>query len=102
MSLDKCVSFGLHLPKLKNGQKRKKMKILKRIGIVLGVLIVIWLIMAVFAPASAHVERTTIVNAPSNVVYDQVNNFHNWKSWSYWDNIDKVTMKDSFSGPEAG
>lgn len=78
------------------------MKIAKRIGIVLGVLIVIWLILAVFAPSSAHVQRTTIINAPSNVVYDNVNNFHNWKSWSYWDNIDKVTMNDSFSGPEAG
>jgi effector-binding domain-containing protein len=78
------------------------MKIAKRIGIVLGVLIGIWLILALIAPASVHVERTTTVNAPSNVVYDQVNNFHNWKTWSYWDNIDKVTMKDSFSGPEAG
>jgi effector-binding domain-containing protein len=78
------------------------MKIAKRIGIVLGVLVGIWLILALFAPASVHVERTTTVNAPSNVVYDQVNNFHNWKSWSYWDNIDTVTMNDSFSGPEAG
>jgi effector-binding domain-containing protein len=78
------------------------MKILKRIGIVLGVLVGIWVILALFAPAKVHVERTTMVNAPSNVVFEQVNTLGNWKSWSYWDNIDKVTMKDSFSGPPAG
>ncbi len=78
------------------------MKILKRILLVLGILLGIWIIIALFVPAECHIERSTVINAPAATVYAQVNNFHNWKSWSYWDNIDTVTMKDSFAGPEAG
>ncbi|MDQ3110240.1 MAG: GyrI-like domain-containing protein [Bacteroidota bacterium] len=77
------------------------MKIVKRISIVLGILVGIWLILALIAPSSAHVERSVMVNAPAATVFDQVNTMQNWKSWSYWDNIDK-NMKDSFAGPPAG
>lgn len=78
------------------------MKIVKRIALVLGILVGIWLILALIAPAECHVERTTVINAPAATVYEQVNSFRNWKTWSYWDNIDKQTMNDSFAGPEAG
>ncbi len=78
------------------------MKIVKRIALVLGILVGIWIIIALFVPAACHIERSTVINAPAATVYEQVNSFHNWKSWSYWDNIDKTTMKDSFAGPEAG
>jgi effector-binding domain-containing protein len=78
------------------------MKILKRIALVLGVLVGIWLILALFAPSNVRVERTTMINAPSAIVFDQVNTLQHWKAWSYWDNIDKTTMKDSFAGPASG
>jgi hypothetical protein len=72
------------------------MKILKRIALVLGVLVGIWLILALFAPSNVRVERTAMINAPAAIVFDQVNTLQHWKAWSYWDNIDKITMKDSF------
>jgi effector-binding domain-containing protein len=77
------------------------MKIVKRIAIVLGILIGIWLILAVIAPGDCHVERSVMVQAPAATVFEQVNTIGKWKSWSYWDNIDK-NMKDSFAGPASG
>lgn len=78
------------------------MKIVKRIAIVLGILLGTWIILALVAKSEVHVERTLMINAPASAAFEQVNSFRNWKTWSYWDNIDKVTMKDSFAGPESG
>jgi effector-binding domain-containing protein len=77
------------------------MKIVKRIAIVLGILIGIWLILAVIAPGKTRVERSVMVQAPAATVFEHVNTLGKWKSWSYWDNIDK-NMKDSFAGPPSG
>jgi effector-binding domain-containing protein len=78
------------------------MKILKRIAIVIVILLGIWIILALFAKSEVHVERSLMINAPASAAFEQVNNFRKWKTWSYWDNIDKTTMKDSFAGPESG
>jgi effector-binding domain-containing protein len=77
-------------------------KFLKRTGIVLLVLVLIWTITALFSSPTCHVERTMAINAPAGVVFDQINTLQNWKKWSYWDNIDKISMHDSFAGPESG
>lgn len=77
------------------------MKILKKIVIVLAVLFGLYILISLFLPSKVRVERSILINTPPAVVFPQVNNFHNWQSWSYWDNIDPA-MKSTYEGPESG
>ena len=47
------------------------------------------------------VERTTIINAPAEKVYAQIVDFHNWRAWSPWDDLDP-DMQRSYSGADSG
>ena len=47
------------------------------------------------------VERTTTINAPAEEVYAQIVDFHNWRNWSPWDDVDP-DMQRSYSGPDSG
>ena len=38
------------------------MKFLKKLGIVIVLLLVIWVVLALFGPAIVHVERTVVIN----------------------------------------
>lgn len=60
------------------------MKILKRILIVLVVIIAVLLVVSLFLPSKVRVERSMIINAPTEIVFDQINNLHNWEAWSPW------------------
>ncbi|HLG04174.1 MAG TPA: GyrI-like domain-containing protein [Bacteroidia bacterium] len=77
------------------------MKIVKRIALVLGILLVIYIGVGLFAKSTVHVERSTFIAAEAGLVYDQINNLKNWKNWSYWDNIDP-NMVSGYEGPEVG
>jgi effector-binding domain-containing protein len=77
------------------------MRILKKVLLIIGVLFALFIIVSLFLPSKVKVERSTIINVPSKVAFDQVNNFHQWPHWSYWDNIDP-NMKSSYEGPESG
>ncbi len=77
------------------------MKILKKIGIVLLVLIAIWLVVSLFLPSNIRIARSTVIQAPAAAVFNTVNNMHTWKDWSYWDRIDP-NMDSRFEGPETG
>jgi uncharacterized protein YndB with AHSA1/START domain len=52
-------------------------------------------------PDTYTVERTKTVNAPADKVYAQIVDFHNWRNWSPWDDLDP-DMQRSYSGPDAG
>lgn len=45
--------------------------------------------------------RKTFVNAPRSVVHELVNDFHQWTSWSPWEDKDPA-MKRTYAGPAAG
>lgn len=77
------------------------MKILKGLGIVVGLLLAVYLILALIGPSKMHVERTIMINSSSETVFNEINTLTHWKSWSYWDNIDP-NMKSTYEGPEAG
>jgi hypothetical protein len=47
------------------------------------------------------VERTTTIDAPADEVYAQIVDFHNWRNWSPWDDIDP-DLQRSYSGPDSG
>jgi hypothetical protein len=77
------------------------MKILKGIGFTIIILGVIYIVLALFGPSKMHVERSTMINASSGTVYNEINTIKEWQTWSYWDNIDP-NMKSTYEGPESG
>ena len=77
------------------------MKILKKIGLVLLVIIVLVCVISLFLPSNVKVERSLVINAPSEVVFEQINNLKNWDKWAVWNQMDPNMTKEYF-GPERG
>jgi hypothetical protein len=68
------------------------MKILKRILIVFVVLILVLCVISLFLPSKVRVERSMQINAPSEVVFEQVNTLRNWEAWSPWQKMDPTSQ----------
>lgn len=47
------------------------------------------------------VERSVAIDAPPARVYEHIADFHKWRAWSPWEDIDP-DLKRTYSGPEAG
>lgn len=77
------------------------MKIVLAIGSVLGVILVIAAVYAGFQKGAGELERTVLIERPSEMVYAQVSNLKNFNNWSPWFTIDPET-KYSYEGPESG
>lgn len=77
------------------------MKILKKIGIGLGIFIVLLLVIGFILPREVNVKRSITVNAPVDQVYAQVNDLRNWENWSPWKKMDPM-MQLSYSNPPTG
>lgn len=75
------------------------MKTLKIILILLGVIIAIALIAAIFLPNSYEVQRKIIIKKPANMVFYQIADFKNWEKWSPWNASDK-DAKFTFAGQD--
>ena len=54
-----------------------------------------------FLPKDFRVERSIQIDAPAEVVFDQVNTLRNWSAWSPWTARDP-TIENRYSGPESG
>ncbi len=74
---------------------------LKKIGIGIGIVIALIVIISFLLPSEVTVERTIVVDAPIEVVYSQVNDFHNWENWSPWAEKDP-DMAIEYFGSEKG
>ena len=64
------------------------MKILKVIGIILAVVIVIAVVLVMVLPTKYNLERSVTIDAPANIVIDQVVKFENFIKWSPWSALD--------------
>ncbi|HVW01541.1 MAG TPA: SRPBCC family protein [Planctomycetaceae bacterium] len=64
-------------------------------------LVAVFLGIVAMQPADYRVERTAVIDAPANVVFDEVNDFHNWDAWSPWAKLDPHA-KNEFSGEPKG
>jgi Polyketide cyclase / dehydrase and lipid transport len=71
------------------------------IAVVLAIVIAIVLILAVTKPASFSVQRAIDIRAPAERIFPLINDFHQWGSWSHWENKDPG-MQRSFSGAASG
>ncbi|MBL9037992.1 MAG: SRPBCC family protein [Archangium sp.] len=73
----------------------------KKILIAVGAVFVLLIIVIATRPAEFAIERKTTINAPADVVFNQVNDFHQWKNWSPWEKLDP-SQKLTFTGAETG
>src|ERR1035437_4330395 len=76
-------------------------EIMAIIAIVLAVAIAIVLILAVTKPDTFSVRRTTTVKAPPEKIFSRINDFHQWGTWSPYENKDPA-MKRTYSGADSG
>jgi hypothetical protein len=77
------------------------MKILKVLGITLLSMTIIFLLIGVFLSGHAYLERTIIIDASPEKVYNQVNQFDDLEYWSPWVMMDPDAVY-TFSGPDSG
>ncbi len=77
------------------------MKALKKTILVLFGLILVLTIISLFLSENVHVERSVVINAPSELIFEQVNTITNWNKWSPWHLLDS-TMEKKYEGPASG
>ena len=77
-----------------------KKLILGVLGIIIAAIVVLCVVVAM-QPGEFKITRSATINAPPDVVFAQINDFHKWDAWSPWAKIDP-NMKTTFSGPESG
>mgnify|MGYP003575386246 CR=1 FL=1 len=76
----------------------------KKILLGLLVVVVLFIIVGFFLPAKLEISRSTIVNAPPEYAFEEVNALDSWPKWSYWNTLDTamaITYGDKRSGTGA-
>lgn len=75
------------------------MKILKKIGLVILVLIVLLLVVALIIPKQYTVEREVVINKPLEEVFDYARHIKNQDKYSVW-NMGDMNKKQTFTGTD--
>ena len=75
------------------------MKILRYLLILVVILVVAVLAIGLIEPNDVTVVRSTTINAPKDVVFEQIVKFKNWTNWSPWYKKDP-TMKMTYLGTD--
>lgn len=75
------------------------MKALKIILFIIGGLLALWGVLGLFAKNNYHIERSMEINAPREIVHEQVSFFKNFINWSPWHVYDP-NMKTEISGTD--
>jgi len=76
-------------------------EIIAIIAVVLAIAIAVILILAATKPDTFRVQRATTVKAPPEKIFPLINDFHQWGTWSPYENKDPA-MKRSYSGAASG
>jgi uncharacterized protein YndB with AHSA1/START domain len=71
------------------------------IAVVLAIALAAVLILAATKPDTFRVQRTAVVKAPPEKIFPLISSFHQWATWSPWENKDPA-MKRTYSGSESG
>jgi hypothetical protein len=69
--------------------------------IVIAALIVGLVIIVAMQPSDFRITRSTIIPAPAEDVFEEVNDFHKWNAWSPWARMDP-SAKNTFEGSASG
>jgi hypothetical protein len=75
------------------------MKIIKKVFIAIGALFALAVLVSLLLPSTYRVERSTLINAPANAVFQRVADFQQWKSWNVWENAGGTAAS---SNPSSG
>lgn len=75
------------------------MNILKKILMGLIILIAALAVVGMLLPSAYKVERSVVINAPAEIVFDQVNDLQKTEAWSPWKD---PTMKITYGPVTAG
>jgi hypothetical protein len=74
---------------------------IKRIIIAVVLIVAGLAVLVALQPSEYRVTRSAAIAAPAPVVFQQVNDFHQWEAWNPWGKIDPA-MKQSYGGAPAG
>ena len=77
------------------------MKILKKVGIALAALIGLILIAGIFVDKEVDTSQSIVIDAPAAAVFNTVNDFSTWESWSPWKEMDstlQISLGEEFVG----
>jgi hypothetical protein len=77
------------------------MKTLKVVSVVLLTLMLVFVVGGLAMPKGYHVQRSERIQAPAEIVFDQVNDLRKWEAWSPWNAADP-TMKITYSEQHVG
>jgi len=73
---------------------------LKKIAIGVGVVIVLLVVVVATRPSEFRIERSKSIDAPPEVVFLFVNDFHDWPAWSPWEKLDPGMQRSHSGAPE--
>lgn len=76
------------------------MKALKIIGVLILLLVITFYIIVSGSPAEGQIEDSIVINAPVEVVYEEVINIKKLDAWSPWYNLDPDAY--TYEGPAEG
>src|SRR6185369_16712448 len=76
-------------------------EVLVIIAVILAMAIAAVLLLAATKPGTLRVQRSTSIKAPAETIFPLINDFHQWRSWSPYENKDPA-MKRTYSGTERG
>lgn len=75
---------------------------LKKVALGLGVVVVVLIAVIATRPSEFAIKRSLAINAPPEIVYAHVVDFHEWAGWSPWDAMDPSMKKTYTGGPGVG
>lgn len=74
-------------------------KFFKFLGILLLIIVIVVLVLGLIAPKDIKVARSTVINAPKEVVFEQIVKFKNWPHWSPWYQMEP-TVEMTYNGTD--
>ena len=77
------------------------MKILKYLLLLLLVIVGGFLLFTTLQPNNYDVKRSKLIEAPVSSVYNNVNDYKNWKTWGPWYD-DDPTIKETYADQTSG
>ena len=68
---------------------------------VLAAVVLLLVIVIALRPAGFRISRSVRIAAPASAVFRHVNDFHLWRAWSPWEEMDPE-LKRAYSGESSG
>jgi hypothetical protein len=80
------------------------MRTAKRVLVAFAAILAVLLAVGFLLPRTMHVERSTVIDAPAEVVFAEVNDLRRWETWTPWgkDRDPSVELKYSESAVGKG